>query len=94
MNTAKHAQASQVRLTLRREEDTICMTIQDNGTGISSWQNANRPGSHGLTIMRERAEAFGGNLKVNSVPGKGTMVEVKIPIDAADQSPSEKGKSP
>ena len=93
MNTVKHAQASQVRLTLRREENTICMTVQDNGLGITSWQNANRPGSHGLTIMRERAEAFGGSLKLNSVPGKGTTVEVKIPIDTSDLSQSEKEKS-
>ena len=93
MNTVKHAQASQVRLTLRREENTICMIVQDNGLGITSWQNANRPGSHGLTIMRERAEAFGGSLKLNSVPGKGTTVEVKIPIDTSDLSPSEKEKN-
>ena len=46
----------------------------------AAWQNANRPGSHGLTIMRERAEAVGGNLKVSSTPGQGTQVEASFPF--------------
>ncbi|HET6821536.1 MAG TPA: PAS domain S-box protein [Anaerolineales bacterium] len=93
MNIAKHAQADQVTLSLQREENVIHMSVQDNGIGIASWQDANRMGSHGLTIMRERAEAFGGQLKVSSVPGKGTTVDVKIPVETKDQSQSQKGKN-
>jgi len=85
MNIAKHAHASQVNLSLREEEATVCLTIRDNGMGMESWQQSNRPGSHGLTIMRERAEAFGGTLYVNSAPGEGTTVEVMIPIRANNQ---------
>jgi two-component system sensor histidine kinase UhpB len=51
MNIARHAQATSVNLSLQQVAGSICMTIQDNGIGISSWQDANRPGSHGLTIM-------------------------------------------
>jgi NarL family two-component system sensor histidine kinase LiaS len=69
------------------------MSVQDNGIGIASWQDANRMGSHGLTIMRERAEAFGGQLKVSSVPGKGTTVDVKIPVETKDLSQSQKEKN-
>ncbi|HEX2993542.1 MAG TPA: sensor histidine kinase, partial [Anaerolineales bacterium] len=79
MNIAKHAHAKHVNLSLRQVEQSICLTIQDDGTGIESWQDANRPGSHGLIIMRERAEAFGGTLQVSSVLGQGTTVEVSIP---------------
>jgi nitrate/nitrite-specific signal transduction histidine kinase len=43
--------------------------------------------------MRERAEAFGGNLKVSSVPGKGTKVEVKIPFETNNPSQTQKEKS-
>lgn len=89
MNIARHAQAVLVTLSLRQEEDAICMSIQDNGIGIESWQEANRPGSHGLTIMRERADAFGGKLKVSSVPGHGTTVEVSIPFRNGDQEKTE-----
>ncbi len=91
MNIARHAQATQVQLLLRRDGKEICLRIQDNGIGIQSWQEANRPGSHGLTIMRERAEAFGGNLHVQSNPGQGTTIEVSIPIRG--ESPAQKEKS-
>jgi PAS domain S-box-containing protein len=90
MNIARHANASQVTLSLWQEGDSVSMTVQDNGSGIVSWQEANRPGSHGLTIMRERAEAFGGNLKVGSVPGKGTKVEMSIPIGKGSQNEAQK----
>ena len=49
-------------------------------------QDANRPGSHGLTIMRERADAFGGRLNVGSISGKGTKVEVSIPLQNGNQN--------
>jgi len=90
MNIARHAKASQVTLSLWQEADSVCMTIQDNGSGIVSWQQANRPGSHGLIIMRERAEAFGGNLKVDSVPGKGTRIEMSIPVGKGRQNEVQK----
>lgn len=77
LRIARHAQADMVNVSLRR---------QDNGVGIQSWQDANRPGSHGLTIMRERADAFGGSLNVGSVPGLGTKVEVSIPLQNGNQN--------
>jgi PAS domain S-box-containing protein len=89
MNIARHAKATQVNLSLRQEANTVSLTIQDNGIGIESWQDANRPGSHGLTIMRERAEAFDGNLKVKSVPGQGTIVEVNIPFTRDAQNEAQ-----
>jgi signal transduction histidine kinase len=82
MNIARHAHAEHINLSLRQEEGSICLTVQDDGTGIESWQDANRPGSHGLTIMRERAEAFGGTLQVRSVPRQGTTVEASIPFNS------------
>jgi len=94
MNIARHAQATQVHLRLWQEHHNVCMVIQDNGAGIVSWESANRPGSHGLTIMRERAEAFGGSLRVSSVPGKGTRVEVKIPVETNDPSADQDEVSP
>ena len=80
MNIVRHAQAKQVRLSLRQEGNAVCLTVQDNGIGFESGQGTKRPGSHGLTIMRERAETFDGTLSVKSVPGQGTRVEVSIPL--------------
>jgi PAS domain S-box-containing protein len=79
-NIAKHAQASQAFMTLEMEEAAVLMTVEDNGQGILSWQKVNQPGSHGLRIMRERAEAFGGSLKIHSTYKNGTKIEVKIPL--------------
>jgi PAS domain S-box-containing protein len=89
MNIARHAQATRVTLSLKQEEESIRMVIQDNGIGIQSWQEANRPGSHGLTIMRERAEAFDGSLQVRSAPGQGTTIEISIPRRGHKQARQE-----
>ena len=85
-NIARHAQADLVNVSLRLQDNAVHLMIQDNGVGIQSWQEANRPGSHGLTIMRERADAFGGSLNVGSIPGKGTKVEVSIPLQNGSQN--------
>ena len=79
-NIARHAQASQASMTLAIEDDAAHLVIEDNGIGILSWQKVNQPGSHGIRIMRERAEAFGGDLKVHSAYKNGTKIEVKIPF--------------
>jgi PAS domain S-box-containing protein len=80
INIVKHARASEVSLELLMLESTICLRVQDNGVGMELSQPEAHPGSHGLTIMRERAEAVGGLLKVTSEPGKGTRIEVYIPV--------------
>ena len=85
-NIAKHANTKEATLILRQEEDAIYLAIEDKGDGIKSLQSARRSGSHGMTIMRERAEAFGGNFNVTSVPGQGTKIEVWVPVDADYQN--------
>jgi PAS domain S-box-containing protein len=80
LNVVRHAQATDVRMALQLEGNIIRLSVEDNGVGIQSWTHANRPGSHGLRIMRERAEAVGGDFKVSSQPGQGTKLEVNIPV--------------
>jgi PAS domain S-box-containing protein len=79
-NIARHAQASQAVLSLQLDERQVFLTIEDNGIGIPSREGATPPRSHGLKIMRERAEALEGTLTVRSIPGKGTKIEVVIPL--------------
>lgn len=90
-NVAKHSHASKATLTLAVHSNAVYLTIEDNGEGIRSWQKANRPGSHGLKIMRERAETFGGTLQVQSFSHKGTRIEVKIPIQDDYRFPGRTG---
>jgi two-component system NarL family sensor kinase len=79
-NIAKHANTKEATLILRQEEDTIYLAIEDKGAGIKSLESARRSGNHGMTIMRERAEAFGGDFHVTSFHGQGTKIEVRIPV--------------
>jgi signal transduction histidine kinase len=77
-NTAKHAQASHVQVSLRSGSDAVILQIADNGRGFVAGPSAG-PLGHGLSNMGERARAVGGGLDVESGPGKGTTVTVRLP---------------
>ena len=83
-NIARHAHASQVNVSLSSMDGIVHLTVQDNGVGMEL-QEANHSGSHGLKIMRERVEAFGGDFTVTSIPAKGTKVEARMPIGVSRQ---------
>jgi PAS domain S-box-containing protein len=80
-NARRHACADCVRLSFSRETNRAVVRIQDNGHGFDI-QRDDKPdsGHFGLRFMRERAEALGGTLTVQSSPGAGACVEVQVPI--------------
>jgi signal transduction histidine kinase len=78
-NVARHSNASRVKAVLTKETDKIVLTIKDNGKGIEKKQIAD-PKAFGIIGMRERARFLGGELRVNSAPGKGTSITVSIPL--------------
>jgi PAS domain S-box-containing protein len=80
MNVVRHAQATQVYVSIQLVDHRIHLTVQDDGVGIGEAHRAGRPNSHGLKIMRERAEAVGGSVNIEPAVGKGTRVEASIPI--------------
>jgi signal transduction histidine kinase len=78
-NITKHAQASQVRISLKREPGGIRLCVIDDGVGIADDAQA-KPKSHGVIGMRERMRQIGGQVVVKRHPsGKGTVVEAFIP---------------
>jgi signal transduction histidine kinase len=81
-NVRKHANATQVRVSLVKNERFLHITIEDNGRGFSDEHTRTGPGSvhFGYMMMRERAELLEGNLTVDSEPGRGTQVSVQIPL--------------
>jgi signal transduction histidine kinase len=82
MNTAKHAGAKAITLTLDYEPDKVRFVVVDNGRGFSLQSNSHPQGSGwGMTIMRERAELIGGKFAIDSAPGQGTTVTVEIPLE-------------
>jgi signal transduction histidine kinase len=81
-NIAKHAGATRVTVSLRRQRQHLTLTICDNGRGITPADRL-KPHSFGLRGMSERAKALGGTLSLSPAPGGGTMVVVKIRLTAA-----------
>lgn len=78
-NIAKHAAASQVIVTLEKTLDTVRLRVRDDGCGFFS-DSARKPQALGLMGLRERAQLLGGRVAIHSVCGKGTSVEVSIPV--------------
>jgi signal transduction histidine kinase len=74
-NIAKHTQATEVEITLTSGE-YIELRIHDNGGGFDP--NTVPAGHLGLIIMRERAEAVGAKLEINTVPGRGTDLRLSV----------------
>jgi signal transduction histidine kinase len=76
-NGVRHGHATEVDLELSGGEG-VRMAVRDNGGGFTP--GGPRPsGGFGLTTMRERAQAMGGDLTIQSDPGQGTLVEVNLP---------------
>ncbi len=77
-NALKHALASKVAVHLdTSHSEHIMLRIEDNGRGFDLETAAHSDGL-GLTSMRERAESFGGELRIQSAPGQGTTVEARL----------------
>lgn len=76
-NVTRHAQASQVVLRLALDHGDWLLTIADDGRGMPVDSMAG-PGS-GLLGMRERAHLVGGQLAIDSAPGQGTTIHVRVP---------------
>ena len=78
-NIRKHAKASQVEVRIMNNRDFVA-SVRDNGVGIDRKLAEERKARHvGLSIMEERAKKIGAELVIDSEPGKGTTVEVRLP---------------
>jgi signal transduction histidine kinase len=73
-NAAKHAKAARASVSLHVDRDLLVLSIQDDGIG-----GANPSGRSGLTGLRDRIEALGGEFGIESPPGRGTRIDVQIP---------------
>jgi len=85
-NIAKHAHARAVVVTLERRPTEVIAHVRDDGRGYSS-EEARKLGSLGLTGLRERARLIGGEANVRSAPGKGTQIEVRLPLAPDEVEP-------
>lgn len=82
-NIAKHAKASHARVSVQRDDSELVVTVEDNGVGFKVKDIMKHPDENkrlGLLGMMERAAMLSGTLTIDSKPGKGTKVQLRIPI--------------
>lgn len=77
-NIEKHAKAKRARVSLGRAHDTIVLQIEDDGQGLTP--ATARSGGLGLVAMRERATLHGGTFDIETRPGGGTSLSVRLPV--------------
>lgn len=82
-NTLRHAKATMLQVLCIKRDGYVILRVVDDGQGFEL--TTDRAGSYGLVNMRERATEVGGSLKIVSLPGKGTRLEVKVPFEEREE---------
>ena len=75
-NSARHASARTVEVAVRRESERVIFTVQDDGAGFET----RFVRGLGLLGMEERVRRLGGSLRIESQPGRGTLVSAELPL--------------
>ena len=84
-NVAKHSQARNVAILIDRRSDRVSLIVEDDGIGFDTAARMGSRQRFGLVGMRERATLLGGTLDVESSPGNGTTLAVRIPAPTQHQ---------
>jgi signal transduction histidine kinase len=81
-NATKHARARRVSIRVRRTGRVLCCSIKDDGAGFDLQAVQSDRGRRGLGLigMRERLNAVGGTLSIDSAPGRGTKLLIRVPV--------------
>jgi PAS domain S-box-containing protein len=84
INAAKHSDAANIRVSLRRAGDDIHITVEDNGKGFEVSKlddGAEKPKGFGIFSIRERLDHIGGRFEIESAKGKGTKATLIAPLN-------------
>jgi signal transduction histidine kinase len=79
-NVARHSKATRVKVSLKQKDTDLVLRVRDNGKGIAP-DKISAAKSFGLMGIRERADLWGGEVKIRGAPDKGTTVTVSIPLE-------------
>jgi two-component system, NarL family, sensor histidine kinase UhpB len=84
-NAVKHAKATAVWIRAWKENYVLCCSVRDDGLGFDSSQIHMLTGRKGLGLiaMRERVSAIGGTLRIESRPGHGTELSIRLPLEGS-----------
>ncbi len=89
-NVAKHSGASRASVQVIRAGGRLTIGVSDAGAGFDPhrvFDAEHREGAVGLRGIRDRAELFGGSMRIDAGPGRGTRIEVAVPIAAEETGP-------
>ena len=79
-NVGRHAQASAIDIAIDLQDDALQLRVQDDGVGATR-DALEAPTAYGVMGMRERARQLGGQLRITSEPGKGSCLQLLIPLE-------------
>jgi ligand-binding sensor domain-containing protein/signal transduction histidine kinase len=82
-NVLRHAECTKCSTALALDSGWVSLEVADDGKGFDT---ATRARGHGLDSMQRRAKRLGGTLRVDSAPGRGTRLELRVPRSALDQT--------
>lgn len=83
VNIERHSQARHAGILLEQRDSTLHMRVWDDGEGFVPNRKESGPQTSGLGLqgMEERVRLIGGNMEISSTPGRGTIIEVKVPLN-------------
>ncbi len=82
MNALHHSSGNLIKLKMSNDDDNCNILIEDNGVGFDIEEVIEKQQTHfGLLVMKERVELLGGKIEVQSIPGTGTKINIKVPLD-------------
>jgi PAS domain S-box-containing protein len=85
LNAARHAEAKSVTVELAFAPDTVELEVRDDGRGFDP--ESARSDGFGFTTMRERVDHIGGRISIDSSPGEGTRVRVRVDAPPLEETP-------
>jgi signal transduction histidine kinase len=89
-NAIKHAQATSIEVGLEFRPESLHLSVRDDGCGFDEHTAAMAGGAHfGLLDMKERANGLGSRLEISSTHGRGTCVEIQIPLESSKAAHGE-----
>lgn len=79
-NVRKHSGAAHATVRIRRHDDTLEVSVEDDGRGFEPSAVLESGQTFGLHIMKERSQAVGGDLEIRSAAGEGTRIVLRVPL--------------
>ncbi len=95
VNVVKHAKATALTVTIEKLENTVQITCKDDGLGFAPPEDNALPrdvGGFGLFNIKERLEYLGGGMKLESAPGRGTLITLSLPLERKNDADADEGR--